>query len=182
MARVSTETLEVKLTRLSARLAMLEAEAEIRRVMARYMQLCDWPGRPPGNEFRDLFTPEAVWEGVGPRYAGKYGCHQGRERIMAFFDSLSQGQPPFQFNAHFLTSEAIEVDGSAAIGRWMLLQPYTSTRGESNLVGARLHISFRLDAARWRIAHFRTESLFSRVELNAWDSGSPHPRAAGDGR
>lgn len=176
---MSAETTEAQLARLSARLATLEAEAQIRRVMARYMKLCDWPGQPLGSEFRELFTPEAVWEGVGSRYAGKYGRHEGRERIMAFFASLSQGQPPFQFNAHFLTSESIEVDGSSASGRWMLLQPYISTRGESNLVAARLHIAFRLDADRWRIAHFRTENLFSRVESAAWDSGSAQARASG---
>lgn len=177
-----TEASEAKLTRLSARLAILEAEGEIRRVMARYTHLCDWPGQPLGSEFRELFAPDAIWEGVGSRYAGKYGRHEGRERIMAFFEGLSHGQPPFQFNAHFLTSESIEVEGSSAIGGWMLLQPYTSTRGESSFVGARLRIAFRLDSGRWRIAHFRTENLFSRAELSAWDSGGSHPRAAGDGK
>lgn len=177
---MTTEPLEVKLARLTARLATLEAEAEIRRVMARYMQLCDWPGQPLGNEFRELFATDAVWEGIGPRYAGKYGRHEGRERIMAFFEGFTRaGQVPCQFNAHFLTSEAIEVDGAAAIGRWMLLQPSTSTRGEANFVAARLHIGFRLEAGRWRIAHFRTENLFSRVEPVAWDSRASEVAAVG---
>lgn len=176
------ENLEAKCARLDARLAILEAEAEIRRLMARYMSLCDCPAQAPAGKLDDLFCSDAVWEGVGPRYAGEYGRHEGRERIVAFFESFAQRGARFAFNAHFLTSESIEVDGSCAIGWWMLLQPCTYTDGESHLIGARLQITFRREAGRWRIAHFRTENLFGRIELGAWAAGGSHSRAITGGK
>ena len=58
---------------LHRRVETLEAEAEIRRVQARYMFLCDtpFPGFPPAgdtgriDQIMELYAEDAVWEGVG---------------------------------------------------------------------------------------------------------------------
>jgi hypothetical protein len=142
------------------RLAILEAEAEIRRLAARYMALCDAPEpRTPGRPFADLFTADLVWEGGG-RSAAEFGRVEGRDKLLAWFDSM-RDPPRYAFNAHFLTSERISVDGDvqAADGGWLMLQLALRGDGAGEVRVARLSLRFRREDA-WRIAHFRTEALF----------------------
>jgi hypothetical protein len=82
--------------------------------------------------------------------------------------------PPAHFvlNAHFLSSEAIEVDGDHAIGRWMMLQTSTYVGGRSDCRSASLTIDLRIEEEVWRIAHFRTENLFSRA-VAPWNDEAP---------
>ena len=62
------------------RIAVLEAERAVRRTLTRYMALCDVPaGGIDGETLGSLFTNDAIWQGIGPLYAGKFGFLQGRE-------------------------------------------------------------------------------------------------------
>ncbi|MBH0111893.1 nuclear transport factor 2 family protein [Novosphingobium sp. YJ-S2-02] len=159
------------------RLTRLEAESAIRAVMARYMEICDTLGPDsPMAELGALFTREAVWTGVGARYAGAFGGHGGREAIVAMLAHY-QGEPGrraphFAMNAHFLSSETIRVAGESARGQWMMLQTSTYADGRSDLRSARLNVAFAFEEGAWRIARFETENLFSRP-VDRWDDPAP---------
>lgn len=171
----SSESAAPSLEALTARLLRLEAAQAARTTLARYMHLCDQPCNDrsfPG--LADLFTDDAVWEGVGPLYEGKFGRHQGPAAITAFVGSYLAPSTHFKRNLHFLTSDQLDVaaDGSAAHGQWIMLQLSTYGEGGSEAITARLNVDFRPGPdGCWLIAHFRTE----RLECVPWND----PGAAG---
>ncbi|NKJ50410.1 polyketide cyclase [Burkholderia sp. SG-MS1] len=148
---------------LSERLAALEAETAVRGTMARYMALCDVPcGALEGETLAALFADDAVWEGIGPQYANKFGCLKGRTAIIAMLSRYLPPSPHFSVNVHLLTSEAIEVGGAAAKGRWIMLQASGYVDAPAELISARLEVDFApaANGRDWLITHFRTERLF----------------------
>ena len=86
-----TESTTAALTR---RIEVLEAEADIRRIQAHYMFLCDSP-RPELavrddteriDAIMELYASDAVWEGVGEHYDGQFGRAEGHAAIRAHFE------------------------------------------------------------------------------------------------
>ncbi|MGE8063628.1 nuclear transport factor 2 family protein [Pseudomonas sp. NPDC089569] len=149
------------------RLATLEGESAVRRLMARYMDLCDVPRAVTQvSELAALFCEDAIWEGVGRQTAQTFGQHRGRDAVAAFVGSYLPPSDHFQLNLHYLTSESILVDGHVAQGQWIMQQISTYADGRSELFGTRLNIDFRCVDGTWLIAHFRTQRLFNQ-ELNA---------------
>jgi len=147
------------------RLAALEAQNAVRKTIARYMALCDVPCAPlEGEALAALFTDDAVWEGIGPQYAKKFGRLQGRTAIVEMLQRYLPPTPHFASNVHFLTSEHIEVEGDIAKGRWIMLQASAYVDAKAELISARLEIDFapssRDENNAWLIRHFRTERLF----------------------
>lgn len=160
---------------LTSRLVGLEAREEIRRVMARYLELCDHlSADTPIEELRALFTRDAVWTGKGERYSSAFGDNRGRGAIAAMLERYCTPVPHFAMNAHFLCSETISVDGTAARGRWMMLQTSTYADGHSDLRASRIDVGFVVEEGRWRIAHFVTENVFTRP-VDRWDDPAPLP-------
>ncbi|MDR5759366.1 nuclear transport factor 2 family protein [Caballeronia sp. LZ035] len=149
---------------LQTRLRALEAHAAVRKTIARYMALCDVPAHTlAGESLAALFSEDAVWEGIGPQYVNKFGRLQGPAEIVAMLQRYLPPTPHFATNAHFLTSEHIEVNGDTAKGRWMMLQASGYVDGKAELVCARLEVDFvpsPHDERLWLIRHFRTERLF----------------------
>lgn len=148
---------------LLARVASLEAENAVRKTIARYMALCDVPsGALDGETLAALFTPDAIWEGIGPQYTQKFGRLRGHEAILAMLQRYLPPVPHFATNVHFLTSETIEVDGARATGRWIMLQASGYVDARAELIAARLEIDFvpAHNGRHWLIQHFRTERLF----------------------
>ena len=149
---------------LQARIEALEAQNAVRKTIARYMALCDVPARALGGEsLAALFTGDAVWEGIGPHYADKFGRLQGRVAIVGMLQRYLPPTPHFATNVHFLTAEHIEVDGDAAKGRWIMLQASGYIDANAELIAARLEVDFTpspSDRGMWLIRHFRTERLF----------------------
>lgn len=144
------------------RLATLEGESQVRRLMARYMDLCDVPrALAQVRELAELFSEDAIWEGVGSQTAQTFGQHQGREAIAAFVGGYLPPSEHFRLNLHYLTSESIVVDGSTARGQWIMQQICTYADGRSELFGTRLNVDFRCVDGAWLIAHFRTQRLFN---------------------
>ena len=171
------DTLNARLRHLAARVARLEAEQEIRAVMMRYMELCDrLDADTPMDELGALFTTDAIWAGKGARYGAAFGGHRGRRAIVAMLDRYRLPIPHFAMNAHFLSSETIDVsEGQGrAKGRWMMLQTSTYADGRSDLRSARLEVGFAIEEGRWRIASFETENLFSRP-VDRWDDPAEVP-------
>lgn len=152
---------------LSRRLARLEAEQAVRRVMTRYMRLCDQPDCGfPIADLGALFTTDAIWEGGGSTYGAAFGQHKGRAAIMEFIESFRHPKSHFTLNVHFLTSEDILVGNGVASddtaeGSWIMLQLSTYADGHSSVLSARITARFAIEDAAWRIAHFRTENLFN---------------------
>ncbi|SAK91754.1 hypothetical protein AWB77_05135 [Caballeronia fortuita] len=156
---------QITIDALLARLCALEAQNEVRKTIARYMALCDVPGSSfEGESLAALFTNDAVWEGIGPQYAHKFGRLQGRAAIVDMLQSYLPPAPHFSTNVHFLTSEHIEIEGNKAKGRWIMLQASGYVDETAQLIAARLEIDFEpsnRDADQpWLIRHFRTERLF----------------------
>ncbi|MHC8285979.1 nuclear transport factor 2 family protein [Pseudomonas sp. XS1P51] len=144
------------------RLETLEGESQVRRLMARYMDLCDVPrAAPPVSELAQLFCVDAVWEGIGSQTAQTFGQHRGRDAVAAFVGGYLPPSDHFRLNLHYLTSESIMVDGSMSRGQWIMQQISTYADGRSELFGTRLNIDFRCVEGIWLIAHFRTQRLFN---------------------
>lgn len=149
------------------RLATLEGESQVRRLMARYMDLCDVPrALTHVSELARLFCIDAIWEGVGSQTAQTFGQHRGRDAVAAFVGGYLPPSDHFSLNLHYLTSESIVVDGYTAKGQWIMQQVSTYADGRSELFGTRLNIDFRCVDGAWLIAHFRTQRLFN-TELGA---------------
>ncbi|WP_175782973.1 nuclear transport factor 2 family protein [Burkholderia anthina] len=159
----STRTIEA-LDALVRRVAALDAERAVRATITRYMALCDVPeDAGDGPALAALFTPDAIWEGIGPQYASKFGRLEGTEAIVAMLHRYLPPDPHFAANLHFLTSESIEVDleRASARGRWIMLQTSRYADGSAELIAARLTIDFAPsgDGSAWLIRHFRTERV-----------------------
>jgi len=154
------------------RLATLEGESAVRRVMARYMDLCDVPRAPTHvSDLACLFTEDAIWEGIGSQTAQTFGQHRGREAVAAFVGGYLPPSDHFRLNLHYLTSESILVDGGTAQGQWIMQQISTYADGRNELFGTRLNIDFRCVDGTWLIAHFRTQRLFN-TDLNRSEPGA----------
>jgi ketosteroid isomerase-like protein len=155
---------------LTSRLEVLEAEAEIRRVQARYMMLCDTPCPvfPPVTDAErielvlELYAEDAVWEGVGDYYTGQFGRAEGKQAIREHFQRFwPEDQDPRRIlNAHYLTSEQIHVDGDEAEGTWIHMQPWLYSDGTALLRSSRLNNAFRREDGTWKVTRTRTENVF----------------------
>jgi len=165
-------TVEQDIAALKAEVAALRSEREVRAVVMRYFRLCDTLDQnTPFDELGGCFTRDAVWEGRG-RYRAAFGRHEGRSVIVAMLASYAAPAPHFAMNAHFLSSEAIEMGDGEAIGRWTMLQTSTYRDGRSDLRSAALTIRCTVEDGHWRIAHFVTENIFSR-DIDHWSDAAP---------
>lgn len=168
---------------LAHRVAVLEAEAEIRRVQARYMFLCDTPCPEFGvrddahriDLIMELYAEDAVWEGVGEYYDNQFGRLEGAEAIRGHFTHFWGGRhdPALVLNAHYLTSEQIVVDGDTATGLWIHMQPWLYADGSGLLRSSRLNNAFRKEGDTWKITRTRTENVFVAPLPNGYASDWP---------
>ncbi|WP_200862688.1 nuclear transport factor 2 family protein [Amycolatopsis orientalis] len=175
--------LEETVAGLVRRVQVLEAEAEIRRVQTRYMFLCDTPcpefGVASDDEridlIMELYTEDAVWEGVGEYYDGQFGRAEGAAAIRAHFQRFwgEKKDPALLLNAHYLTSEQIHVDGDEATGQWIHMQPWLFSDGKALLRSSRLNNAFRRVGDTWRITRTRTENVFIAPLPEGWASDYP---------
>jgi hypothetical protein len=165
------------------RVERLEAEADIRRIQARYMFLCDTPCPEAGIEndaqrverILDLYTEDAVWEGVGAYYDNQFGRRVGKAALREHFTAFwgEKREPALLLNVHYLTSEQIHVRGDEADGQWVHCQPWIFSDGSSLLRSSRLNNLFCKVDGVWRISRTRTENVFV-APLNAgWANNIP---------
>lgn len=161
---------DTDLAQLIQRVETLEAEAAVRRVQARYMMLCDTPCPEPGvrnpaeriDRIMELYTEDAIWEGVGEYYDGQFGRAEGQQAIREHFERFwgERSDPMLVLNAHYLTSEQIEVAGDEATGLWIHMQPWLFSDGHGLIRSSRLNNAFRRVDGTWRISRTRTENVF----------------------
>jgi ketosteroid isomerase-like protein len=170
--------LEQTVQRLAEEVAVLRAEADIRRIQARYMFLCDTPCPEAGvdddaeriRRIVDLYTEDAVWEGVGSYYDNQFGRSVGRDAIRQHFEGFwgQKRDPALVLNVHYLTSEQIHVHGETAEGQWVHCQPWIFSDGSSLLRSSRLNNAFRRVDGVWKIARTRTENVFVAPLTKGW--------------
>lgn len=163
---------------LSDQVATLRAEADIRRLQARYMHLCDTPCPEAGvdddaervRRIVDLYTEDAVWEGVGAYYDDQFGRSVGQAAIRRHFEAFwgQKRDPALVLNVHYLTSEQIHVDGDEATGQWVHCQPWIYGDGSSLLRSSRLNNAFRKVAGVWKVSRTRTENVFVAPLAAGW--------------
>jgi hypothetical protein len=142
------------------RLHDLEAAAVVRQLAHEYMACCDVPGPADcADRLCQLFTADAVWEGIGERYVSKFGRLQGREQVLAMLLAYLPPHSHFHTNGHFLSGERIQVDGERAEGEWLMQQISRYDTGRSELLVARIRMRMSFQGRRWAIAYFSTERL-----------------------
>lgn len=147
---------------LSVRLAHLESRDAAQATMNRYMDLCDVPREAfTWEDLAELFAVDAVWEGVGPEYTGKFGRLEGRDSILAMLTQYLPPSPHFKRNLHLLGSGQITTGQIAPTGRWMMQQLSEYESGRTELIGARLTVDFEISKGAAVITHFRTEKVFA---------------------
>jgi hypothetical protein len=153
--------------RLAERLAVLELQEAARATLSRYLDLCDVP-RPPfrWEGMASLFTEDAIWEGIGPEYVGKFGRLEGRPAILSMLADFLPPSSHFRRNVHLLGNSRIAVNGNAATGEWIMQQLSEYDRGGTELISARLAVDFELSDGTARIRHFRTQKLFTADLVN----------------
>ncbi|MFD6274431.1 nuclear transport factor 2 family protein [Streptomyces sp. NPDC060209] len=130
-------------------------------VLTRYLELCDVP-RPShaAGSLAELFTPDAVWEGVGPLYAAKFGRTTGSVAIETMLSAHLPPNGQFQANVHLLHRGTTYSDGDKVGGRWLMQQLSRYESGAAEVVVARLEVTFRREGSDIRISRFRTERVF----------------------
>lgn len=135
---------------------------QLLNTLTQYLQLCDVPV-PDGvkGKLGDLFTDDAVWEGVGPKYAGKFGRTEGRTAVLEMISAYLPPNAYFRENVHLLHPGTIELSDSTAQGSWLMQQLSRYESGAAEIMVARLDVTFRLDVGRALIHRFRTEQIFS---------------------
>jgi ketosteroid isomerase-like protein len=166
------------------RIEVLEAEADIRRLQARYMFLCDTPLPEFGvaddggriDRIMALYAEDAIWEGVGEYYDNQFGRLEGAAAIRAHFEKFwgEKKDPALLMNCHYLTSEQIHVHGDTADGQWVHMQPWLFSDGTAMLRSSRLNNGFRKGSdGVWKITRTRTENVFIAPLPATWASDYP---------
>ena len=179
MTDLTQEVLQLK-----RRLDVLEAEADIRRIQARYMFLCDTPCPEPVaddaeriEKILELYSEDAIWEGVGSYYEGQFGQAVGKQAIREHFQAFwgQKKDPELLLNVHYLTSEQIHVNPACdhADGQWVHCQPWIFGDGSSLLRSSRLNNLFKKVDGVWKIARTRTENVFVAPLTTGWVSNVP---------
>jgi ketosteroid isomerase-like protein len=154
----------------------LLAEAGARRVIARYMFLCDVPYPVHGGTLEDrieaigdCFTEDAVWEGVGGAHAATFGRMEGREAIKGhmrrFYAEVNVTQ---NFNTHYVCLGQVWATEDGAEGIWPQFQPWIYEDGTSLIRSSRVRVRFREVGGEWKISHYCTENLFIADLPNNW--------------
>lgn len=175
--------LDATVEALARRIETLEAEADIRRIQARYMFLCDTPCPEYGIEddearieaILELYSEDAIWEGVGEYYDSQFGQSVGKDAIRKHFQSFwgKDRNPGLLLNVHYLTSEQIHVHGDQADGQWVHCQPWIFTDGSALLRSSRLNNLFKKVSGKWKITRTRTENVFVAPLTPGWATDYP---------
>lgn len=167
------------------RVETLEAEADIRRLQARYMFLCDTPNPEFGvaddaariELILELYTEDAVWEGVGEYYDNQFGRAEGKAAVRRHFEGFwgQKQDPALILNCHYLTSEQIHIHegGKTADGQWVHMQPWLFSDGKALLRSSRLNNTFRKVDGVWKVSRTRTENVFVAPLSPGWASDYP---------
>ena len=135
------------------RIARLEDIESIRQLKHQYAGFCD--NGYDADGMASLFTEDAVWE------SNKFGTYKGREAIHGFIKDVGK---QILFALHYMDNALIEVapDGQSARGSWILFEPATMTREDSDekdsvLITATYDDEFVKIRGEWRLKHVKAD-------------------------
>jgi hypothetical protein len=140
---------------------MSEARRLASACLHRYFALCDRPRRVGWTSYDSLFSANAAWEGVGARYAQRFGRIDGRDAIASAMQLALDEAQNYRFNLHLLTNE-LWAPGPTLAGSWILQQYSVLTDGSAVEAIADVRVSFDMAGDEVTIARFRTRSLIWR--------------------
>ena len=131
---------------LEARIARLEAESDIRRLKARYLNACD---AKEIEAIRACFTSDAELD-FPP--IGKFNL----DGLIGVFTELAASTPII--DVHQGHNGEIEIDGDTATARWSLGFATYDPRNQSfRMLANFYHDRYRKTPEGWRITHSRSE-------------------------
>jgi len=132
---------------LEERIARLEAESEIRKLKARYLNACD---AKDVEAIRSCFTPDAE---LDYQPVGKFGP----DGLIAAFTQIAVNSPIV--DVHQIHNGEIEiVDADHATARWSLgFSTYDPRTGGFRLIGSFYHDEYVRTAEGWRVSKSRHE-------------------------
>jgi hypothetical protein len=148
---------------LARRVARLEAEREISRVLYHYVWLADEV--KDADRISACFTKDAVWEGVGD--FDEY-LSEGRDQIRDLFRDVPNQLP---FTAHWVTNEVIDLanDGEHAHGQWHILEAANLRDNCAQVwMVAWYENDFRRVNGKWLISHLRLVHTFVAPYEEGW--------------
>ncbi len=154
---------EPNLHDLARRVARLEAENEISRILYHYVWLADEV--KDASRIARCFTEDAVWEGVGD--FDEY-LSVGRDEIQALFQDVPNQLP---FTAHWVTNELITLadDGEHAHGQWHILEAANLRDNCAQVwMVAWYENDFQLVDGEWLISHLRLVHTFVAPYEDGW--------------
>ena len=141
----------MELEELQKRITRLEDIEAIKRLKARYCEICDHEDYD-ADAMASLFTEDGTWSGEG------VGSAEGREAIRALFAGFPKVIAGAQ---HIVANPLIEVDGDRARGVWYLIAAVTQDDGttQSNWPGtaARYHEDYVKRNGEWKFHHVRVK-------------------------
>jgi hypothetical protein len=146
-----------------SRLATLEAESAVRKVMAAYMAGCDLPDGK-GEAVAACFTDDGIWEAKGLSEK-ELGLTQGHDNLVRKFD---RNVGRLTFTAHYLTNERVWVDGATARGEWMFIEPAIYRGEQAMWLGGRYENDFVCVDGVWKMSHLRCWSLYASPYEDGW--------------
>lgn len=134
------------MTDLETRIARLEAESDIRRLKARYLNACDAKDL---DAIRACFTADAV---IDFPPLGEFDL----DGLIGIFTQMAATTPIT--DVHQGHNAEIEVDGDAASARWNLgYATFDPRDGRFRLLANFYHDRYRRTADGWRISYTRSE-------------------------
>ncbi|MBW2422425.1 MAG: nuclear transport factor 2 family protein [Deltaproteobacteria bacterium] len=155
----------MSLEALETRIRRLEDIEEIRKLKARYCDLCDAGLSDERNltALIDLFTEDAKVDfgmGEGSHFAGRPG-------LQIFFGQVIPSS--VSFCMHMVHNSVIEVDGDSASGRWYFEAPTTNaaTRKPQWMAGRYIEEYARIEG-HWKFASIQTEWNYIAPYEGGW--------------
>ncbi|MGF7148173.1 hypothetical protein FHS96_001782 [Sphingomonas zeicaulis] len=127
---------------LETRIARLEAESEIRKLKARYLNACD---AKDVDAIRACFTPDAE---LDYQPVGKFGP----DGLIEAFTQIAVNSPIV--DVHQIHNGEIEIlDADNATARWSLgFSTYDPRAGSFRLIGSFYHDEYVRTPAGWRVS------------------------------
>jgi len=161
--------LEARLSRLEARLHVVESTLEIQALKARYGAVTDrrYTGtgvlpreelEPIAREVASMFTETGVWDG-GERLGRCEGRASITERFLA---------PTLDFAFHLFVKPRIEVDGDEARGTWDILAPCTVPGGRPYWMAGVEHDRYERVDGVWLHAYMKLDMTFMAPYDRSW--------------
>jgi SnoaL-like domain len=130
---------------LEERITVLEDIEAIKRLKARYCDVCD-TGYDP-DRIAALFTKDGTWEG------GEFGTATGHAALRKMFEGLHKA---VSFAQHNAMNPIIEVTGDRAKGAWYLFCPYTSrANNRAGWIAGRYDDDYVKVNGEWKYQHLR---------------------------